>query len=156
MRCAAIMISRRNCLGLVVMLALPGCGGSEAPPFIEFAGGGFVFNYRTANHFYGLVVKQIKPLPAGSKLRVSFEIPGGRQEVQEIATVPGRLQYKFQTGDLDGIEAGHHYRAILMLLDGETGRELDRLEKTFKTDVDQSKLPERPLVAGPGYEQPKN
>ena len=154
MRCAAIMISRRSYLGLLVMLALPGCAGNEIPPFIEFAGGGFVFNYRTANHFYGLVVKQIKPLPAGSKLRVSFEIPGGRQEVQEIATVPGRLQYKFQTGDLDGIEAGHQYRAILTLLDGETGRELDRLEKTFKTDVDQSKLPEKPLVVGPGYEQP--
>ena len=76
--------------------------------------------------------------------------------MQEIATVPGRLQYKFQTGDLDGIEAGHHYRAILTLLDAETGRELDRLEKTFKTDVDQSKLPDKPLVAGPGYEQPEN
>jgi hypothetical protein len=150
------MISRRNYLGLVVLLALPGCADSEAPPFVEFAGGGFVFNYRTANHFYGFVVKQIKPLPAGSKLRVTFEIPGGKEEVQEIATIPGRLQYKFQTGDLDGIEAGHQYRAILTLLDGKTGRELDRLEKTFATEVDQSKLPQKPLVVGPGYEQPKN
>ena len=157
MRCAAIMINRRACLGLgALLLLVGGCSGGDSPPFLVYAGGGFVFNYRTANHFYGFVVKQTKPLPQGSKLRVSFEIPGGKQEVQEVATVAGRLQYKFQTGDLDGIEAGHAYHAILTLLDAKTGLELDRLDMTFKTEADQSKLPQKPLVVGPGYEQPKN
>jgi hypothetical protein len=79
-------------------------------------------------------------------------VPGGKMETQEEPAVPGRLQYKFQTGDLEGIEPGHPYTATLVVLD-KTGKEIGRFEKSFMTEVDQSKLPERPLVEGPGYQQ---
>ena len=67
-----------GCFGLVVLLGiqlqLSGCGEDSAKPYVEFAGGGFIFNYRTANHYYGFVVRQKKPLPAGSKLEARFEV----------------------------------------------------------------------------------
>jgi hypothetical protein len=40
----------------------------------------------------------------------------------------------------------------MRLLDAE-GKEIARYERNFHTDVDQSTLPDQPLVVGPGYEQ---
>ncbi len=143
---------RRRIVALVLLAPLLwACGEDASRPYLEFAGGGFVFNYRTANHFYGFVVRQQRPLPEGARLKVTFEVPGGKTETQEEPAVPGRLQYKFQTGDLEGIEQGHPYTATLVVLDSN-GKEIARLKKIFKTEVDQSELPERPLVKGPGYE----
>ena len=43
MRCAAIMINRRACLGLgALLLLVSGCSGGDSPPFLAYAGGGFV------------------------------------------------------------------------------------------------------------------
>lgn len=139
-------------LGFTALLA--GCGDDSAKPYLEFVGGGFIFNYRTADHYYGFVVRQKKPLPDGSKLEARFEVPGGPEQVVEQASRPGQLQYVFQTGDLQGIVKGHPYKAVLRVLDGATGAEIAKYEKSFKTDVDQSTLPEDPLVIGPGYQQP--
>ncbi len=146
---------RRGLLLLACAGLLAGCEDDAAKPYVEFVGGGFIFNYRTANHYYGFVVRQKKPLPEGSKLEARFEVPDGAPEqVIEQPSRPGQLQYVFQTGDLRGIVKGHPYKASLRILDGTTGAELASYEKTFKTDVDQSALPEDPLVVGPGYEQP--
>ena len=144
---------RRRLTLLLLMPLLWACGGEDTRPYLEFAGGGFVFNYRTANHYYGFVVRQARPLPEGARLKVIFELPSGKTEVQEEPAVPGRLQYKFQTADLEDIVAGHPYEATLLVLDGATAKELFRLSHSFKTDVDQSKLPNKPLVVGPGYEK---
>ena len=142
--------SRRLALLLLAATVLTACGEEAAGPYLDYAGGGFVFNYRTANHYYGLVVRQKKPLPEDSSFEVRFEVPGGEQVQQEPARA-GRLQYKFQTGDLEGIEAGHPYRAVVILR-AAGGQEIERLEKSFTTTVDQKKLPDKPLVTGPGYE----
>lgn len=144
---------RRVFVLLLLAPLLWACGEDDTRPYLEFAGGGFIFNYRTANHYYGFVVRQVRPLPEGARLKVTFEVPGGKTETQEEPAVAGRLQYKFQTGDLEGIEAGHPYEATLQVLEGGTGKELFRLSHSFKTDVDQSKLPNKPLVVGPGYEK---
>lgn len=142
--------SRRLALLLLAAAVLTACGDDAAGPHLEYAGGGFIFNYRTANHYYGLVVRQKKPLPEGSSFEVRFEVPGGEQVLQE-PILAGRLQYKFQTGDLDKIETGHPYKAVVILRSAN-GQEIERLEKQFTTTVDQSKLPAKPLVTGPGYE----
>jgi hypothetical protein len=142
--------SRRLALLLLAAAVLTSCGDDAVGPYLEYAGGGFIFNYRTANHYYGLVVRQKRPLPEGSSFEVRFEVPGGEQVQQEPAAA-GRLQYKFQTGDLEGIEAGHPYKAVVILR-AAGGQEIERLEKQFTTTVDQSKLPAKPLVTGPGYE----
>jgi hypothetical protein len=139
-------------VGLAVLLS--GCEDDAAKPYLEFVGGGFIFNYRTANHYYGFVVRQKKPLPEGSRLEVQFEVPGGPAQIVVQPARSGQLQYVFQTGDLDGIVKGHSYKASLRILDGTTGAEIAKYEKSFKTDVDQSALPEDPLVVGPGYQKP--
>lgn len=151
-----LMISRQLLLAIALAGVFSGCKDDASTPYVEFVGGGFIFNYRTANHFYGFVVRQKRPLPEGSRLEARFEVPGKElEQVVEQPTRPGQLQYVFQTGDLDGIVTGHPYKAALRILDGTTGAVIATYETTFKSAVDQSALPESPLVVGPGYQQPQ-
>ena len=145
---------RRWFLSLGALTLLAACRDDAATPYLEFAGGGFIFNYRTADHYYGFVMRQKKPLPEGAKLEVHFEVPGGSDEIVTQDARSGQLQYVFQTGNLRGIVKDHPYKAVLLVLDGKTGAEIARYEKTFQTEVDQSSLPRDPLVVGPGYQQP--
>ena len=148
----------RGQLSLVIALTglLLGCQEDASTPYVEFVGGGFIFNYRTANHYYGFVVRQKKPLPEGSRLEARFEVPG--RELEQVVEQPmrrGQLQYVFQTEDLDGIVKDHPYKATLRILDGTTGAVVASYQTTFKSSVDQSTLPKGPLVVGPGYQQPQ-
>ena len=68
-----------------------------------------------------------------------------------FVSVPAWAQ---STAQLNGIVKDHPYRAVLRIIDGATGTEIARYEKTFKTAVDQSTLPDDPLVVGPAYQQP--
>jgi hypothetical protein len=134
-------------LGLLVS-----CEDNAATPYLEFAGGGFVFNYRNADHYYGFVVRSRKPLPEGAILEARFEMPqGAPEQVVRAEPAPGQLQYAFRTQTLRGIEKGHDYKAVIRVIDGKTGSEIASYAKSFHTDVDQASLPDKPLVTGPGY-----
>ncbi|MCR4282723.1 MAG: hypothetical protein NUV72_06825, partial [Bauldia sp.] len=64
---------------ILAMLAtgfLAACTGGDGR-YIETAGGGFVFNYRLAIAFAGVVVVPLKPLPEKSTIEVTMEDPAG-------------------------------------------------------------------------------
>ena len=42
---------------------------------------------------------------------------------------------------------------VIVVLKGVGGEELQRIEKTFVSELDQSVLPDRPLAIGPGYQK---
>lgn len=144
------MISRRMIL-LAALAALTACQDDKAPYF-EFAGGGFIFNYRTADHYYGFVAQVKKALPEGGTVEAQFEVPNGPPDVETAPVREGQFQYMFRSPDMRGIVKDHPYKAVLLLRDAK-GAELARYEKTFQTDVDQSTLPATPLVVGPGYQK---
>ena len=48
-----------------------------AKPYLAFAGGGFIFNYRVSDVFYGFNVHVTKPLASGSIIEAEFEDPAG-------------------------------------------------------------------------------
>jgi len=138
---------------LALGLALAACGDNSASPYLEFAGGGFIFNYRNAEAFYGFVARPVRTLPEGAVIEVSLDMPNGAPPcVTTEKAVPGKLQYSFKTPFLTGVEKGHDYKAVMRVLDA-TGKELARYERSFKSDVDQASLPSKPLVVGPGYQQ---
>lgn len=143
-------MNRRDLMAGLSAAALAGCGGAD-DPYFTFGGGGFIFNYRIADHYYGFVVRRQKPPPPGARLEARFELPGGGEEVQTAEIDPSRLDYMFRTPPLRGIVKGHAYRARLRVLD-QAGAELAHYDKTFTTAVDQSTLPDQPLVVGPGYQ----
>ena len=67
--CATLPSCRRP------LLALMGCKEDPNAPYLEFAGGGFIFNYRNAEAFYGFVAKPLRSLPEGSVIEAQFEVP---------------------------------------------------------------------------------
>jgi hypothetical protein len=138
---------------LFLVLFLTGCGEDPNAPYLAFAGGGFVFNYRNAEAFYGFVVRPVRTLPEDGVIEAQFEVPGKSEPaiVQE-KVAKGQVQYSFKSPLLTGIVAKHDYNAVLRLIDAQ-GKEIARYEQKFHTDVDQSTLPDQPLVVGPGYQQ---
>lgn len=145
------MISRRTILPLAIAIPLAACRDDNSP-YIEFAGGGFVFNYRIADHYYGFVAQVKKPLPQGGKLEAQFEVPSGGLETVTADVREGQLQYMFRSSNLRGIVKDHPYQVALVVRD-RAGAQLARYERRFQSDIDDSSLPDAPLVVGPGYQK---
>lgn len=142
------------CLGLV----LSACKEDAPTPFLKIVGGSFVFNYRYSKMSYGFVARQLKPLPEGSILEASFDLPDtDRKFVITKSAKAGQLHYSFETEALRGVRRDTPYKVQLKLLEAKTGKELGLVEQVFKSDVDQSTLPTRAPVVGPGYQtNPEN
>lgn len=142
------------CLGLV----LSACKEEAPTPFLKIVGGSFMFNYRYSKMSYGFVARQLKPLPEGSVLEASFDLPGtDRKFVITKPAKAGQLQYSFETEALRGVKKDTPYKVQLKLLEANTGKELGLVEQVFKSDVDQDTLPVRAPVVGIGYQtNPEN
>jgi hypothetical protein len=137
------------CLGL----GLSACKEEAPAPFLKIVGGSFAFNYRYSKMYYGFVARQLKPLPEGSVLEASFDLPGtDRKFVVTKPAKAGQLHYSFETEALRGVKKDTPYKVQLKLLEANTGKELALVEKVFKSDVDQATLPTTAPVVGPGYQ----
>lgn len=137
---------------ILAMLAtgfLAACTGGDGR-YIETAGGGFVFNYRLAIAFAGVVVVPLKPLPEKSTIEVTMENPAGGPPVTMRQSPAGGGRIEFTTDALTGIVADKVY-AVTIRLVADNGAELQRIEKKFHSQLDQSVLPPAPLTVGPGY-----
>ncbi len=139
-------------LALGFLVAACDDSADDAHPVVEIKGGGFVFNYREAEAFYGLTIRPLQRLAPGTVIEVAFQDPAGGPEilVREEIRQPS-LSYMFRTPGLTGVEAGVDYRASVTVRGPGDGAVLGRLEKTFRSSVDQSVLPAAPLTIGPGY-----
>lgn len=124
---------------------------NESGPYLEVGGGGFIFNYRLATAYAGLIVGPLRSLPENSTIEVIFENPaGGTPFVLTQKTAPETKWYDFTFEPLTGIKANVDYLATVRLIDA-AGKELQRIEKKFRSELDQTILPEKPLTIGPGY-----
>ncbi len=141
---------------LIVLGTTPAaCDSSDSSdkPYLAFAGGGFVFNYRLASADYGFVARALRTIPAGSIIEVAFEDPGGGAPiVLRQNTTPGRSSYVFRTPPLQGVRANHDYRVVMRLLKPGEG-EFARYRRSFRSPADQKVLPVAPPVVGPGYQR---
>ncbi len=149
---------KRSVLMLVLGLLLAGCGDDSSKPYLTVAGGGFIFNYRIAESYYGIVVKVERKLPKGALLMAEFEDPaGGPPIILREPVIEGRLRYSLRSPPLKGIRKDVPYKIAVVLREGEAGKVLERVERTFRSQVDQTIMPQKPLVLGPGYQiNPEN
>ncbi|MDX1434607.1 MAG: hypothetical protein R3286_19350 [Gammaproteobacteria bacterium] len=145
----------RGAIAPLVVALLAACtADDETKPYVEFLGGGFVFNYRLAEADYGFVVKRVRRIPDGTLLEARFENPAGGEPL--LVTQParwGRLEYVFRSPPVSGVEAGRDYRVELRLVESASGRVLARYARTYRADVGEDVLPPRPPVTGPGYQR---
>jgi hypothetical protein len=132
----------------MLALCLASCEDASKPPLVV-AGGGFIFNYRIAEVFYGVSLKPQRRIAAGAVLEGEFENPAGGPNliVRETLGEP-KLVYSLQTPPLKGVQAGKPYRVEVRLIEG--GKTTGRVERTFTSDLAQDVLPAAPLTIGPG------
>jgi len=148
----------RIAAGLVVLaLVLIGIGlyGRENPadkPYLVVAGGGFIFNYRVAEAFYGFTVNVQKPLEVGSIIQAQFEDPaGGPPFVEETRVNARTTHYSLRSPGVHNVNKGQPYEVVISLYD-YTGKNLiERQTREFKSSLDSKIVPEKPLTIGPGY-----
>lgn len=133
-----------------VVLLIAACVGEN--DYLKAGGGGFIFNYRNAEATYGIILFPQKDPPAGATIEVRFENPAGGEPILLSRAARGGGRIDFETPPVQGVEKDKPYLVVAVLKSAE-GKELQRIEKTFKSEVDQSVLPDRPLAIGPGYQR---
>ncbi len=135
----------------VLALALAACTQEDKGPLVEIRGGGFLFNYRIGEATEQVVLVPLKTLPDGLTLEGHFQNPAGGEAIVVSQTVsPKARRIELTTPPLKGIKADTPYKATLRLVSAD-GKELQTLEKEFRSQLDQSVLPDKPLTIGPGY-----
>ena len=144
------------CRCALLLFLLAGCGEDEGPK-VEFVGGGFVFNYRQAEVTYGFVARIKGDAPEGSVLEAVFEDPaGGAPIVLRQKVLPTRRSYKFETPAVAGVRSDRDYQVELRLLaaDETAGTVIAQNARSYRSQLDESTLPDQPLAVGPGYHRP--
>ena len=147
------MTKRRHAtaLSLAFFLALAACGDDPSRPAVVIEGGGFIFNYRIAEVFYGVSVRPQRKLEPGSTIEAEFEDPAGGPPIRVEEKVTGqRLSYALRTPPVEGVRAGRDYHVIVRLK-APDGHELASTSRTLRSDLDQEMNPPAPLTVGPGY-----
>jgi hypothetical protein len=138
------------CLILALIPLLGACADDR--PYLEIGGGGFIFNYRNAQAHYGIILYPRKNPPAGAVIEATFDNPAGGGPIVLRREARGGGRIDFQTPPVTGVKKDTPYH-VLVVLRAADGAELQRLERDFVSELDQTILPERPLAIGPGYQQ---
>lgn len=137
---------------LAAMLALGACRDAGEGDYLAVSGRIFVFNYRIAQATYLLTLAKRRPLPDGSMLETAFENPAGGGPIvvrQKIWPVMDKITV--ESPPIQCVKANREYKVRMRLEDGE-GTVLQTIERTLISDVDQSVMPDKPLVVGPLYD----
>ncbi|WP_163272260.1 hypothetical protein [Chelativorans alearense] len=151
--------SEKSVLGiavaLVAVLFAIGWLTREDPsddPYLRVMGGGFMFNYREAEIFYGFTAQVMRPLANGSVIEATFEDPaGGPPHVvsERVSTMTDR--YSLRSPPVRNIEAGKPYQVAIKVYDRERKALLWEAEHSYKSQISDRMMPQKPLTIGPGY-----
>ena len=120
-------------LAFAFALALSACNEPDDSAYLAFAGGGFIFNYRIGQAYYGFVAKPKKTIPQGAVIQARFEVPGSDEPFiqRQPGAKNGMLQYAFKTPPLKGIVKDHKYKAELRVIDPGTSKVLATYDHSF-------------------------
>ena len=143
----------KRLLPILLVLLLAACQREAGPDPLKLTGRMFVFNYRLAYATYLVTLEQTQPLPEGSIVKAEFENPaGGAPLTLERKIFPGLPRVVLESPDVTCVKKGTPYKVEIAVL-GPDGTRLQALAVDVTSNVDQSILPAKPLVVGPGYEK---
>lgn len=142
-------------LALCAVLFAVGWFTREDPadaPYLKILGGGFMFNYREAEIFYGFTAQVVRPLASGSIIEATFEDPAGGAPLvvsERVSTMTDR--YALRTPPVRGVEAKKPYRVDIRVYDRTKTTLLWQEEHSYASQIADTVVPEKPLTIGPGY-----
>jgi len=121
-------------------------------PLVKVLGGGFMFNYRIGEVFYGFTAVVQKPLASGSIIEASFEDPaGGAPHVVRTRVDARTTRYSLRSPPVRGVEKDKPYEVAVRVMDREGKEELFHEQLSIRSQIGDAVVPDRPLVIGPGY-----
>lgn len=137
-------------LGVLALASCRDTGGAD--DYFEINGKLFSFNYRVATVVYVVTLRPLMPMQQGQVAVGTFENPaGGEPIVVEQKVWPNLTKVTLESPPLECVVKDRPY-AVSIVIKGSQGEELQKIETTMKSDLDQSFLPDRPLVVGPFYD----
>jgi hypothetical protein len=158
------LVSLKGLLAVAIALLVPlfvlGWLTREDPgekPYLQILGGGFIFNYRVADVFYGFTAVVQKPLPTGTVVEAAFEDPAGgaphtvRQRIGGVEMT----RFAMRSPPVRGVEAGKAYHVAIRILDRD-GQLLWEHDTEFRSQISDDAVPDAPLTVGPGYARNPN
>jgi len=143
------------CIALLAVLFAIGFATREdmaEKPYLRIAGGGFIFNYRVADNYYGFTAVVSRPLETGAIIEASFENPAGAAPLivrERVSAMTDR--YALRSPPLKGIVAHRPYRIHVRVLDRSGTREIWSRDLQYASQIGDEGMPQQPLTVGPGY-----
>ncbi|WP_337181670.1 hypothetical protein [Shinella sp.] len=138
---------------LPLALALAACQRETGGDPLKLTGKMFVFNYRLAYATYLVTLEQTEPLPDGTIVKAAFENPaGGAPLTLERKIFPNLPRVVLESPDVTCVKKARPYKVTIAVV-GPDGGTLQSLETEVTSSADQSILPAKPLVVGPGYDK---
>jgi hypothetical protein len=144
------MMMRRLAMLCITGLALAACQ-RQAENLVEVSGHIFVFNYRVASATYLVTLRKTAPIPENTVAVAEFEDPAGGESIVVTEKIfPAWDKITLQSPSVRCVRKDMPYAVKIRLLSA-TGETLQELQTQLVSDVDQSVMPEKPLVVGSGY-----
>ena len=138
---------------LPLALLLAACQRETGPDPLKLSGKMFVFNYRLAYATYMVTLERTEPVPDGSVVKAEFENPaGGAPLTLERKLFPNLKRVALESPDITCVKKNTPYKVAIFVV-GPDGKVLQSLETQVTSNVDQSILPAKALVVGPGYDK---
>lgn len=126
-----------------------------ARPYLKFTGGGFVFNYRIAEIFYGFTARIVRPIDVGTVLEAEFEDPAGGDPIVVRQRIGSRVPtLTMRTPAVTGVVKGRSYKVVVRLRRREGDEVFAVYEKSYSSNIGEEVMPKTPLTVGPGYHRP--
>jgi hypothetical protein len=154
-------MSRRSLLAmagaLLAAAALGACrdeGGNGE--YFALSGKLFEFNYRLAAATYVVTLNPLQPMDGTQTAVGTFENPAGGEPIVVRQKIWPKLQHiTIESPPLTCVVKDKPY-SVSIAIEGADGSVVQKLDTTITSSLDQSILPDRPLVVGPVYELNKD
>lgn len=125
----------------------------QAEDYVAVSGKVFIFNVRLARAFYMLTLKRLENLPDNAVVVAEFENPaGGPPLLREQKVFAKMTRIDIQSPDLRCVRTGKAY-AIRLTVRSAEGDVLQTLDTSLNSTIDDTALPEEPLVIGGAYDR---
>ncbi|MBB4065534.1 hypothetical protein [Gellertiella hungarica] len=140
-------------LAALAALPLAGCQRSNENGPTEIAGKLFIFNYRLSTAVYEIALRKTGTIPEGSTVTAEYENPaGGPPLVSTIKIFPFWERIPLESPPLRCVMKDKPYR-VTITINGPDKAEIQKIETTVISSLDQSILAAKPLVTGPAYDK---
>jgi hypothetical protein len=144
---------RRVVVLFVICFALFGCRDESRLSYLELSGRSFIFNPRVNSATYVITLAVLKTIPEGARVTARFENPaGGTELVTERKVFANQTKIALESENLMCVKAGKRY-TFTVSLQSEDGKELQKINSSLESSLDQSVMPDAPLVIGPAYDK---